>query len=186
MKNIDSFIQERLVINSKSKSIDYTFSTDDIDELRDEITRRIKDNPDADLNDIDVSKITNMSFLFDDLDKIDDNRDIRNIKIDQWDVSNVEDMSCMFYKCPNFNCDLSKWNVSNVKDMLGMFYECSNFNSDLSNWDVSNVKDMSNMFWMCDEFNCDLSDWDISNVIRMDNMFRGCKSLKKIPSWYNE
>ena len=43
----------------------------------------------------------------------------------KWDVSNVKDMSYMFYGCISFESDLSNWNVSNVKNMTGMFYECN-------------------------------------------------------------
>ena len=56
--------------------------------------------PDADLNFIDTYLITDMSYLF-------VNLDIRNVKIDKWVVSNVENMTYMFYDCKNFNCDLS-------------------------------------------------------------------------------
>lgn len=53
------------------------------DELRNLIFCEVsKQGSDADLNFIDTSKITDMSNLFVYLS-------IRNIKIDQWDVSNV-------------------------------------------------------------------------------------------------
>ena len=93
------------------------------------------------MNDIDVSGITDMSFLFNTSifyehgDKIHDgNKIFRNFNgdISRWDVSNVTDMKNMFDGCKNFNCDLSWWNVSNVTDMSFMFYECKNFNSDIS------------------------------------------------------
>ena len=48
--------------------------------------------------------------------------DIRNIKIDQWDVSNVKTMRNMFWNCSNFNADLSKWDVRNVVNMERMFF----------------------------------------------------------------
>ena len=75
-----------------------------------EITRQ---GPDADLNFIDTSLITSMYMLFCDTG-------IRNIKIDQWDVSNVEDMAGMFMDCPGFNCDLSTWNTSSLVDTRSM------------------------------------------------------------------
>ena len=83
------------------------------------------------MNDIDVSQIKDMSYLFDETNF---NGDISN-----WDVSNVINMSGMFCWCKNFNQDISSWNVSNVKDMSYMFYECESFNQDISKWDVSNV-----------------------------------------------
>ena len=39
-----------------------------------------------------------------------------------------------------FNSNISHWNVSNVTDMSVMFYYGS-FNQDISNWDVSKVTD---------------------------------------------
>ena len=112
-------------------------------ELRNCIEEQLEiQGPNANLNIIDVSKITDMSNLF-------KNLNIRNIDISVWDVSSVNDMRLMFYNCKTFNSDLSKWDVSSVKDMRGMFAECKNFNSDLSKWDVSNVIDMIWMFDGC-------------------------------------
>ena len=88
-----------------------------------------------------------------------------------------------FYKVKHI-IGLEDWDVSNVENMEDMFKGCKNFNSDLSNWDVSNVKNMNFMFSGCKNFNCDLSKWDVSSVGDMEGMFDGCKSLKKIPSWY--
>ena len=93
-----------------------------------------------DMNDIDTSKITDMSYLFTGY------KNIPDIDISKWDVSNVKYMTAMFYGCTNFNSDLSKWDVSNVEYMNSMFYYCKNFNSDLSKWDVSNATKMKEMF----------------------------------------
>ena len=41
------------------------------------------------------------------------------------------------------------WNVSNVKNMSNMFYGCKSFNQDISSWDVSNVTNMGSMFENC-------------------------------------
>ena len=93
-------------------------------ELEKLIERRIKEQgPNCDLNDIDVSRITDMGGLFIYLSEF-------NGDISGWDVSRVEDMSYLFDNS-NFNGDISKWDVSNVKDMSGMFH-CSKFNGDIS------------------------------------------------------
>ena len=131
-----------------------------------------------DLNFIDTSEITDMSWLF---GYIGCNFDISN-----WDVSNVKDMTGMFYCCYDFNCDLSNWDVSNVTNMHALFCECYKFTGKgLEHWDVSNVTDMDNMFVNCKKFNCDLSDWDISNITRWKNMFGGCYNMT-IPIWYKK
>jgi surface protein len=41
---------------------------------------------------------------------------------------------------------IASWDVSQVTDMTYLFYEATSFNGDLSRWDVSNVTDMSDMF----------------------------------------
>ena len=51
-----------------------------------------------DLNFIDTSEITDMSWLFEYISC--------NFNISNWDVSNVKDMTGMFYCCKKFDCDL--------------------------------------------------------------------------------
>ena len=108
-----------------------------------------------------------------------------NANLSNWDVSNVENMSCMFKACEKFNCDLSKWDVSSVRDMDGMFVGCKKFNSDLSKWNVSSVGDMNEMFEGCEKFNSDLSNWDVSSVNHMGSMFCGCKKFNSDLSNWN-
>ena len=147
------------------------------EELEDEISIRLSRGQ-TNLNDIDTSKITDMSYLF-----FADKRDLRNLDISKWDTSNVTDMHNMFYNCFDFNCDLSKWNVSNVEDMSNMFDGCRKFNSDLSKWKVSKVKDMKYMFYNCWKFNSDLSKWKVSKATNTYGMFI-YSGMKEIPEWY--
>ena len=92
-----------------------------------------------DLNFIDTSKITDMSKLFANIN--------HNFDVSKWDVSNVTNMSSMFYYCKNFDCDLSNWDVSNVKDMKYMFYGCAEFEGKgLDKWNLSKHADIRYMF----------------------------------------
>ena len=100
---------------------------------REELEKMIKEN--KDVSNVDVSGVTNMSYLFYGLDF--------NQDISEWDVSNVTCMNYMF-EGSSFNQNISNWDVSNVKFMNCMFYG-SSFNGDISKWDVSNVTDVSCM-----------------------------------------
>ena len=120
----------------------------------------------CDLNFIDVRHLKDMSGLFS--WKEDARRHEFNGDISQWDVSNVENMSAMFYSS-EFEGDISDWDVSSVKDMSEMFAQAK-FNGDINLWDVSSVKTMYEMFnesW----FDGDISQWDVSSVIDMRHMF---------------
>ena len=127
-------------------------------------------------DDIDTSKITDMSSVFKNLDP-------HNIDISEWNVSNVTNMQHMFKDCEHFNCDLNRWDVSNVKNMKEMFYGCSKFNSELNNWNVSKVIDMSYMFKLCKSFNSDIGNWDIRKVKDMSGMFSYSSFDRDISKW---
>ena len=138
MKQINKYIVERLHINKDIDSYNYHPKTRD--ELIELINELIEERGnDANLNDIDTSKITDMNSLF---DRSEFNGDISN-----WNVSNVYDMSYMFMQS-KFNGDISNWDVSNVENMDSMFYrsEFTGENGDISKWDVSNAK--NNMYYM--------------------------------------
>ncbi|MFX1238575.1 MAG: BspA family leucine-rich repeat surface protein, partial [Promethearchaeota archaeon] len=69
--------------------------------------------------------------------------------------------------------EMNNWDVSDVNDMRGMFQGASSFNQPIGDWDVSDVINMSEMFRDASEFDQDLSSWDISSVNDMDGMFQG-------------
>ena len=105
--------------------------------------------------------------------------------IENWDVSNVKDMSYMFEDfgsgIKNLELDFSKWNVSNVENFEGMFEDVG-FNSStvkikgLENWNVSSGIDFDNMFVAMGYFSdavylSDLSRWNVSSGESMSSMF---------------
>ena len=142
MKSLAKYVQEKLVIK-KNKSNNYKYFPKTRQELKNIIKERIKkEGNKVDLNDIDVSQITNLSYIFAEYEDF-------NGGISRWDVSNATDMYFMFHSCESFNQDISNWDVSNVTDMGYMFYGCKEFDQDISNWDVSNVINMRYMFYKC-------------------------------------
>lgn len=144
MKSINNYIIEKFKINSKNAGdYKYNYRPKDRKELKKLIDELIKERGyDADLNDIDVSEITDMHSLF---------LNTRfNGDISKWNVSNVIDLHSMF-RNSEFDGDLSKWNVSNVKN-TEMMFDGSKFtgkNGDISNWDIHNIENMNYMFDHC-------------------------------------
>ena len=191
MKNLTQYITEKLILNSNSKirkKPEYKYHPKTREELKQLIERRILDaagnnilnqnHYKINLNDIDVSEITNMAGLFMNSSFDGD--------ISEWDVSNVTDMAVMF-NFSKFNGDISKWDVSKVKDM-GYMFSNSKFtgeNGDISKWDVSNVEHMEGMFAKT-EFNGDISKWDVSNVKNMKDIFKRCPIIKKFRPKFNK
>ena len=216
MKTLNQYIQEKLIVNKDYR--DAGLSPKSFDELRkiiedryDKLGPGTKHDP-IDFNDIDVSNID--SFYNRNIDKgIFSRTDFKYIDISYWDVSNVTDMSYMFFACEELKSvgdlsnwdvsnvmsthsvfsyciklksfgDISGWDVSNVNDMSNMFNNCKKFNQNISGWNVSKVTDMSNMFECCKFFNQNLSGWDVSNVNDMSNMFNNCKKFNQdISNW---
>ena len=157
MKTLNTYITEKILINKRT--FIYTCYPKTRKKLREILEERLAEDKNADLNDIDVSQIKDMSA---------DNINIPGL---------FEDLD------PH-NIDISKWNVSNVTNMGGMFFNCNKFNSDLSQWDVSNVTNMFYMFRGCHNFNCDLNDWNIRNLEDCTWIFHDCPLEKNPPKWY--
>ena len=117
--------------------------------------------------------------------------------LNNWDVSNITNMSYLFYRpTTTMNLPLDNWDVSNVTDMRQMFYTRDNgndaiFDQDLSSWDVSNVVDMQGMFQAyltTQSFNNggspEISGWNTGKVQNMNAMFEGCTGFNQpIGTW---
>ena len=180
MNKLKEYILEKLAINKNSKVKQYHPKTRD--ELKELVDKLIKEKGnDADLNNIDTSNITDMSYLFKD-SKF-------NGDISKWNVSNVTNMQAMFADS-EFNGDLSKWDVSNVTNMHCMFND-SKFtgeNGNISNWNVKKVNRIEFMFSNT-KFAGDINDWEI-NLHNIQNwtdkygVFNKSPLEKNPPKWY--
>jgi surface protein len=155
-----------------------TYTVVDEDMLRDMVANE------EDATKVVTTKVTEMNDLFLCYEDF-------NQPIDHWDVSNVIEMSGMFYSecaASNFNQDISHWDVSNVTEMSYMFGGTAGgggvFNQPIGDWDVSNVTEMSYMFEGADTFNQPLGDWDVSSVTNMSGMFTDAEAFNQpIGNW---
>ncbi|MDT0294202.1 BspA family leucine-rich repeat surface protein [Mesonia ostreae] len=102
---------------------------------------------------------------------------------DNPDLSQVTDMSNMFNKCIHLNNNINDWDVSNVTNMSKMFgvedlnsSTIAYFNQPLNNWDVSNVTNMNAMFDNCARFNRSLNNWNFKCHL-YDFYVSGCKVI---------
>ncbi|WP_181899429.1 BspA family leucine-rich repeat surface protein [Flagellimonas nanhaiensis] len=107
-----------------------------------------------------------------------------NGDIGTWDVTKVVDMSFMFYDAESFNQDIGGWDVDKVTNMSSMFEYAESFNQDLNSWNVGEVTDMGFMFNQASAFNGDISNWNVINVNNMKGMFQGAASFNAdISGW---
>lgn len=123
-----------------------------------------------DVSNWDTGKVLSMANMFQVGDDWKGNGQlIEIIGLGDLDVSNVMDMTSMFYGAGQMTTyDIGRWNVSKVESMNHMF--CDNFklkSLDLSAWDVSSLKTIYNMF--NDNMNLktigDVSHWNTANLV---------------------
>lgn len=137
----------------------------------------VRSNNFDDIEDWDVSQVTDMKELFTQVGTGD-----FNFNLNSWDVSSVTTMEDMFFGVESFDSNLNQWDVSSVTNMRGMFAR-GTFNSGIGQWDVSNVEQMQYMFMNNKEFAIDIHNWDVSKVTDMDYMFYGASSFKDDLCW---
>lgn len=169
MKHINNYIHEKLHISTELKAVKHPKDKEDLKKL---VLDAIQDQgPGADLNFIDVSNITDLSWLFAGIE------DLGEVDVSRWDVSKCENMEGMFSRCNIENIDLSKWNVGNVQDFGQMFDGCRFFNSDITNWDVSSAIWVNAMFAGCKSFNQDIRKWNTEKLEDAHFMFQNAISF---------
>ena len=104
--------------------------------------------------------------------------------IDEWNTSQVTDMSRLFSRRKDFNEDISRWDTGKVENMEAMFDSALSFNQPLEAWDVSSVTNMREMFYWAHTFNQPLEAWDVSSVTNMQQMFENAiKFNQPLEAW---
>src|SRR5690606_5436700 len=137
---------------------------------------RILNGP-SNINDWNISNVTNTSFMFDYAYAF--NQDIGN-----WNTAAVTNMYQMFNYAFAFNQNIGNWNTAAVTDMSFMFQRTLAFNQDIGNWNTAAVTSMENMFAITTAFNQDISNWNVAKVLNMRNIFNSATAFNQnLGSW---
>ena len=131
-----------------------------------------------DVSNFNTSKVTDMSNMLQSCESL------TNIKgLENFDTSQVTNMQQMFMTCNKLtSLDVSNFDTSKVTNMQYMFDDCSSLSSlNVSKFNTSNVTNMSYMFRFCEKLtSLDVSNFNTSKVTGMSCMFSGCKSLASL------
>lgn len=135
-----------------------------------------------DVSNWDTSSVTTMAGMFQVGDNWKGNGNLTEIiGLGKLDVSNVRDMTCMFYGAGQMiTYDVARWDVSKVESMNHMF--CDNFrlrSLDLSAWDVSSVRTIYCMFDDNVKLKTigDVSHWNTASLVDAGAWLNGASSL---------
>jgi surface protein len=102
-----------------------------------------------------------------------------NLQITATDLPNLNgvlDMSGMFNACLNLNgpSNINNWNTSNVTNMSGLFSSAFSFNQNIGSWNTGNVATMRDMFSSASSFNHNLGNWILNSAVSLEMMFDNC------------
>ena len=147
-----------------------------------------------DLSNWDISKLTNVYYMFHYCDAPEINLSgwsfcnninmeyffgwskIQKLDLSNWDISKLTNLNRIFYNSSVVSIDgLNHFDTSGVTNMAEMFYTCNKLTSlDLSNFDTSNVTDMSKIFYFCTGLtSLSVNHFDTSNVTNIRQAFYG-------------
>jgi surface protein len=138
----------------------------------DETTRQQVIDDFGNIEDWDVSQVTNMRILF-------EGYNLDGIDLTKWDTARVRNMGGMFTDTTNFNNNIfSSWKFyecENIYNFLSNSVDFNNGGTDiiLSNDKISNI---NSMFSGCKNLNVSIS-FNLSGLVNADNCFQGCSKL---------
>ena len=150
----------------------------------------ITEGPNADLNAVNLERITNMSWLFSCCDKINYVSPSDTVTGNTFILHNINICHYIPYsdlRTMPRRSDLGlngEWQLDAdqlYNDVKSIF---DHMNPDISEWHVDKVVNMDYMFTKNCGFNCDISGWHVDNVKTMVGMFWYASSFNQdISSW---
>ncbi len=132
----------------------------------------------SNINDWDVSTVTNLSNLFEDVTGF-------NQSLDNWDVSNVTNMGFMFDGATSFNQPLDSWDVSKLENFDYMFRDAASFNQSLGAWNLANFVGSVGVFFQsgvsCENYSYTLYGWATNPNTKADAIFHPWAPMEYSP-----
>ena len=104
------------------------------------------------------------------------------------DISELDNLSYIFYGSNMEVVDISGWDTSNVITMENMFSFCDKLKNiiGIENLDVSNLEETNHMFYECKNLvELDLINWNPISLQNAWSMFDSCSNLKIIKNIEN-
>ena len=130
-----------------------------------------------DLNGLDTSCTTDMSFMFSDFGT----NEMASVDLSPIDTSSVTDMTEMFSRSHIKQISLSLCNLERVAYTNNMFEYCSAESIDMGDSHFASLIDASEMFKNCSKLkSISLSSFTAPNLQLMPSLFEGCKSIQEI------
>ena len=96
-----------------------------------------------------------------------------NQNIGSWNVSNVTNMSAMFFSAQKFNQNITNWAMSNVLTCQNMFVDAQRFNQPIGVWLLGACVNFGGMFSSAIDFNQNIGNWNVSNGKSFVNFMSG-------------
>ena len=110
------------------------------------------------------------------------------IDLTDLDISELDDLSYIFYGSNMEVVDISGWDTSNVITMENMFSFCDKLKNiiGIENFDVSKLESANSMFYCCKNLvELDLTNWNPVSLQDAYEMFSSCSNLKIIKNIEN-
>ena len=117
-----------------------------------------------------------LSYMFSECTSLNENSFV-NKSLSDWDLSNVNNICCLFYNCTGFtSMPVGNWDVSNVTWIESTFSGCTGLTTiPLDNWNTRSCTCMGSIFSYCTSLIeiPNIYNWDFSNVTIFRYMFAG-------------